>query len=383
VIDEALNRDERSGSAIEWDSRITGAANHWQVEVDRCTAAEWADLLDLFADANLYQTHAYGAVRWGEENLSHIILRRDGEVVAVAQLRILRPAPVPFGVAYLRWGPLFRRIGQPLNGEAVSRMGAALEQEYVVRRKLLLRVIPQVASGSAEAAVLQAGLRRFQSDPEISGNSEHTFLLDLSSPLDELRRRLDKKWRNQLTSSEKRGLRIVSGTASKEYAVFAALYRQMRLRKTFETRVDVEEFGRIQQALPERHRLRIMIAYEGDVAIAGLVASAMGDTGIYLLGATGDAGLNAKGAYLLQWSLIAWLKEKGCTRYDLGGIDPASNPGVYHFKKGISGADVTYLPALMACRNSLSFRLMKAGLAIRQRTRQRTGSLRSRSSIGF
>jgi hypothetical protein len=385
-IDEAPNQDERSGLSVEYASRgprSAGAASDWQVEVDRCTPTEWAQMLDIFADANLYQTHAYGTVRWGEENLSHIVLRRDGEVVAMAQLRVLRPAPVPFGVAYLRWGPLFRRIGYFLDAEAVSQMGDALQQEYVIRRKLLLRVIPHVASGSAEAAILQAGLRRFQSDSWASGDSECTFLLDLSSPLDELRRQLDKKWRNQLTNAEKRGLSIVSGTGSKEYAVFRTLYRQMRQRKTFETTVDVEEFGRIQEALPERHRLRIMIAYEGEIAIAGLVASAMGDTGIYLLGATGDAGLNAKGAYLLQWSLIAWLKEKGCTRYDLGGIDPASNPGVYHFKKGLSGADVTYLPPLMACRNALSCRLMKAGLAIRRRTRDYTGRLRARSGIGF
>ena len=386
VIDEALSHDGSSGSAVDCasrDSRLTGAASQWQVDVDRCTPAEWADMLDLFADANIYQTHAYGAVRWGGENLSHMVLRRNGDVVAMAQLRILRPARLPFGIAYLRWGPLFRRNGAPLDGEAVSRMAAALEQEYVVRRKLLLQVVPQVAIGSDEAAVLQAGLCQFQSDAGVRGDSERTFLLDLSPPLDELRRRLDKKWRNQLTSSEKRGLRIVSGTGSQDYAMFSALYRQMRQRKTFETTVDVDEFARIQQALPERHRLRVMIAYEGEVAIAGLVISAMGDTGIYLLGATGDAGLNAKGAYLLQWSLIAWLKENGCTRYDLGGIDPASNPGVYHFKKGLSGADVAYLPALTACRNSLPSRLMKAGLALRRRTREYTGTLRGRSSIRF
>jgi len=34
--------------------------------------------------------------------------------------------------------------------------------------------------------------------------------------------------------------------------------------------------------------------------VAGLVASAMGDTAIYLLGATSDKGLNSKGAYLLH-----------------------------------------------------------------------------------
>ena len=84
----------------------------------------------------------------------------------------------------------------------------------------------------------------------------------------------------------------------------------MRKRKTFETTVDVEEFGRIQEDLPECHRMRILICEDRGVPVAGLVASAMGDSAIYLLGATSDGGLNSKGAYLLQWTLIKWLKEQ-------------------------------------------------------------------------
>ena len=38
-------------------------------------------------------------------------------------------------------------------------------------------------------------------------------------------------------------------------------------------------------------------------------------------------GLNSKGAYLLQWTMIQWLKENGITWYDLGGIDPEGNRG--------------------------------------------------------
>ena len=62
-------------------------------------------MLDLFDDANIYQTSAYGGVRWGEKNLSRIVLKRDGEVMGMAQLRIVRPTPLKFGMAYLRWGP--------------------------------------------------------------------------------------------------------------------------------------------------------------------------------------------------------------------------------------------------------------------------------------
>ena len=124
---------------------------------------------------------AYGAVRWGEENLSHIVLRRDGNVVAMAQLRILRPAPFPLALPICVGDRCSGELERHWTREAVSRMGAALEQEYVVRRKLLLQIIPQVASGSAEAAVLQVGLGQFQSDAGVSGDSERTFLLDLSA----------------------------------------------------------------------------------------------------------------------------------------------------------------------------------------------------------
>jgi lipid II:glycine glycyltransferase (peptidoglycan interpeptide bridge formation enzyme) len=82
--------------------------------------------------------------------------------------------------------------------------------------------------------------------------------------------------------------------------------------------------------------------------------------GIYLLGATSEAGLNSKGAYLLQWSMIKWLKENGFKYYDLGGIDPDRNPGVYHFKKGVSGDDVTRLAPFECCEDSLSYLAMKA-----------------------
>src|SRR6266481_4628420 len=89
----------------------------WQVEVDRATPAEWPRMLDSFNDANFYQTWSYGRVRWGVENLSHLVLKRGDEVQGIAQIRIVRPTRFKFGIAYLRWGPLCERRGQPLNPE--------------------------------------------------------------------------------------------------------------------------------------------------------------------------------------------------------------------------------------------------------------------------
>ncbi len=112
-----------------------------------------------------------------------------------------------------------------------------------------------------------------------------------------------------------------------------------------------------------------------------LVASAIGDSAIYLLGATSDAGLHSKGAYLLHWHLIDWLKAKGTRWYDLGGIDPERNPGVYQFKKGFSGADVCQIEPLVMYESAVSFAMVKAGLAVRQALQGSSGPSRLARAI--
>jgi lipid II:glycine glycyltransferase (peptidoglycan interpeptide bridge formation enzyme) len=75
--------------------------------------------------------------------------------------------------------------------------------------------------------------------------------------------------------------------------------------------------------------------------------------------------MKSKGAYLLQWSMIQWLKRQGVRHYDLGGINPEINPGVYHFKSGLSGVDQSHIGPFVACENSLSAVAVKAGQVLR------------------
>jgi len=324
-------------------------------------------MLDLFDDASIYQTAAYGEVRWGERNLSRLVLRRDGEVVGIAQLRIIRPTPLKFGMAYLRWGPLWELRGQTFDSEVPARLACAIEDEYVKKRKLFVCILPNAFAGSPRAEVFQSAFSKFTWEIKEPADAYRTFAVDLTPPLEELRSGLDKKWRNQLSRSERNQLTMVSGHGSEVYRAFCEIYSQMRERKAFQTTVDADEFGRIQEFLTESQRMHVMICQDKGIPVAGLVASAMGNSAIYLLGATTDAGLNAKGAYLLQWTLICWLKERGIKSYDLGGIDPEGNPGVYHFKKGLSGVDLCQIKPYSASASAFSSGMVKAGLAM-QRT---------------
>jgi FemAB family len=332
----------------------------YRAEVDAVTATGWSELLGRFADANLYQTWSYGAVRWGEENLSHLVLRRNGEVVGLAQVRIICPRLVKRGVAYLRWGPLCQLRGQELNLETTRQMALALREEYVRKRRLFLRILPNAFSGSQRADLFLSAFSQFNKAASNPANAERTFLLNLSPPLEELRKKLDQKWRNQLNRSEKNNLTIVEGNGAAEYGVFMQVYEKMWSRKQFDTTVDVKEFARICDDLPSGLKLKILICEHQGKPVSSIVCSAIGNTGIYLLGATHDEGLNTKGAYLLQWTMIKGLKENGFQFYDLGGIDPEQNPGVYHFKQGFSGLDVSRIAPFESCEDLLSTACMKA-----------------------
>jgi lipid II:glycine glycyltransferase (peptidoglycan interpeptide bridge formation enzyme) len=272
-------------------------------------------------------------------------------------------------MAYLRWGPVCKRRDQPLDPEVLARMAHALEDEYLKARKLFLRIVPNAFVGSQLAQMVECAFPKFTQERGGADNTYRTFVLDLTPTLEELRSKLDKKWRNQLSRSEKNDLTIVAGEGIEEYRAFCEIYSEMRQRKTFDTSVDAEEFARIQEALPRSQRMRVLICQEKGIPVAGLVASAMGDSAIYLLGATSNAGLNAKGAYLLQWTLIKWMKERGVKSYDLGGIDPEGNPGVYHFKKGFSGVDACQINPLAASDSAVSSGLVKIGLTLQRAIR--------------
>src|SRR3990172_8251419 len=179
-----------------------------EAEVDRVTEAQWSALLNRFEDANIYQTWSYGAVRWGERNLSHVIMRRGGEVIGMAQLRIVELPMLRCGVAYLRLGPVWLIRGGEADPSIIRCIARALREEYVRRRGLLLRILPNAFVGSQRAQVLQSAFSDFKTLPAGRASVDRTFLLDLSVPLEMLRKSLDQKWRNQLNRAEREGLTV-------------------------------------------------------------------------------------------------------------------------------------------------------------------------------
>jgi len=333
-----------------------------RAEVDAVDRAGWSSIISLFDDASLYQTWDYAETVFPKQTASRLVVRGGGEVVAAAQARVVKTPVLPAGIAYVAWGPLWRRRGEPARPERFEQAADALAEEFARRRKLVLRLAPNVTEGEGAGAVAALEGRGFRRAGR--GEAYRTSLLDIARPLPQVRAGLRQKWRNCLNRAEREGLEVEEGVSQRHYARFLALYDRMRRRKHFETGVDARQWALLQEALPEAEKMRVLLVRRGGEDVAAVVISCLGRRAIYLLGATSASGLECKAGYLAQWAAIERAREAGCTLYDLGGTDPEGNPGVYRFKSRMGGLEVRHVGAFELSHSRLSDLAVRAGRAL-------------------
>src|ERR1019366_1943452 len=109
----------------------------YSAEVDTVDEATWHQLLKGFADANIYQTWPYAQVICGRRNMSHLVLRKDGAVAAIAQARIKKVPFINIGIAYVHWGPLWRRGTGESDVDTFRQAVRALRNEFACQRGLV------------------------------------------------------------------------------------------------------------------------------------------------------------------------------------------------------------------------------------------------------
>ena len=299
--------------------------------------------------------------------------------MAVAQSRVVQLPLIRAGIAYVRWGPVWRRRNHPDDPEIFRQAIRALRNEYACRRGLVLRLYPalwQDGSSGFSSILSEEGFSSCKDSPD------RTLLLDLRRPLEELRKGLRPHWHRYLKVAEKNGLEIIEGSDDGLFRMFIKIYREMVGRKRFLEPNNIEEFRLIQDRLPAKFKMKIMICRSGGKECAGLVCSAIGNTGVYLFGATSNAGLKSRGSYLLHWRIITWLRDQGVGTYDLNGINPVTNPGTFKFKSDLCGNNGTnsyFLGRFDAHASGASYYCVAVGDTLRGIYRKARGKVTGRT----
>lgn len=311
-----------------------------RVAIERVGEDKWQEIAPCFLDYNFRQCWQYGqalATLRGAVT-EHIVVWRGENCIAAADVRLKRIPVMGGGLAYISGAPMTRK-GRGDDIDALSCALEALVQEYVKKRGMILRLFlaPGPQSWMDEARSVFRQLDFSETD---SVRIYRTFLLDISGSEEKIRKNLAQKWRNCLNRAEKNGLEVRSGTDRETFEPFRQLYNDFIQRKEFQCDLDADFYADLQANLPDSEKNLVTLVMMDGRPIAGHMGSLLGDTGVYLLGASSEESLKQKAAYLLQWHFILEAKRRGLRWYDLGGTDPGEAAGVHKFKAGLGGEDI-------------------------------------------
>ena len=159
---------------------------------------------------------------------------------------------------------------------------------------------------------------------------------------DELLKNLTQKTRYNVRVAQKHGVTVsIADDTNREEALddFMRLMLLTGERDGFAVRPRAY-FARMLDSLGPTARL-YMAYYEGK-AVSGALTTNYAGKACYIYGASDNAHRNVMPNYLIQWEMIRWAVETGCTVYDFQGISGNLDEndhlyGLYRFKKGFNG----------------------------------------------
>ena len=308
------------------------------------TAEAWERAVATFADHSYRQSWAWGAVSSARVKARcerRALIRHDRELISVASVWV-RQAPGLPGIAYVSGGPLVRRCGddEVVQRERLVLALRALVSEYVLARRMILRVVPS-PTDTAWREVEEEVFAAAGFVPTTRVTRPATILVDLGMSAPQLRASFRQKWRNQLNRAEREPLTVRAGRDPGLLDEFVPLFDELVARKGFDPGLPAAVFADVQRQSSESSRFHIALAAIDGQTVAGQVTAVVGETAVYLLGASNELGRRHRAAYLLQWGAMTAARESGCRWYDLGGIDRIRNPDGYHFKRGTGGLEIS------------------------------------------
>lgn len=331
----------------------------YRTDIDTADEAEWNAQLRLFDDATVYQTWAFGRMKAGNHGLHHIRLWHLDNLVAMCQVRIMRLRFSPLAVAYAHWGPLWIHRDTGMSFEHLRRILSVLRDEYVGRRKMILRISPKVVDCDRHEEIRAVfNEKGFTWSPDPG----QTFFVDLSAPLETVKARLHRDWRRDLRNAEKQALLLTYGTSVDDLTIAINLVREMKDRKKYFGTGSVDLLA-MQRDLPEDIKIILLIAHSQGEPIAALGWQTLGKIGIPVIAATGNKGLKLKASFLLWWKMIEYYHERGFRCLDVGGVHASRNPGGFLFKSRLTGKNKPqpdrYFGDFTACRGKIFPALFK------------------------
>lgn len=361
---------DQAGDHDLWNSFVGGVP-----EGDVLQAWEWADV----------KGPEWAPVRVG--------VFRDGTLIAGAQIlkRALRIGRLPaLGTFYYApRGPIMRDWNDQAALEALL---AAIAERAKGDRAAFLKIDPAVR---VEREDILSRLKALGFGPPASADAQGfggtqprcVMQLDLTgkSQQDLLAEFKPQTRRNIKLATDKHGVRAVKNVTREHLADFDRLMQVTGERDGFRPR-PLSYFQTVWDHLVPAGMAKLFLTiHEGDI-LSGALCFKINDKAWYVYGASSNDKRNVMPNYAMQWEMIAWAQEEGCSWYDFRGVSPRRRQegedvadlekndhlqGLNRFKEGFSPRYVEYLGEFDLVYNSMIYAIYNRAFAMRNNMKRR------------
>ena len=298
--------------------------------------------------------HVLQSYEWGEFKRRQgwrpvrLVLERSGEVAGTGQFLTYDTGPlVPGSLWYCTKGPWLpwedeeavRAFFEGVH-ETAGRMGAHT-----------VKIEPEVLEEQKDTKDLlsEIGFQKARYDL----NHKSTMIVDLSPSEEDLLARMKGKTRYNVRLAARKGVAVQETGFGEAWDTFYGLLEGTAERNGFVIRRSREYLHDSMRVMYEAGQGRFFFATHEGEPLAAIFVFTFGEKCWYIHGASSNVKRNLMPAYLLQWEVMRWARERGIRYYDMVAVPKPENLdeedplwGVYRFKAGFSGEIADFLGCL-------------------------------------
>lgn len=300
--------------------------NLWQGD-----ATTWDRQLMQFPDYTIYQSYGWGEHRshfgWRPYRLTAV---ENEQTIAMAQVLVRR---FPFSTA-LVWAP-----GGPVGN--ISAWGKSFQsslQLAIGTKRVYCRMNPMRKQVDQEVELIRSMGWTKAKSPLLSGMSAVYFP---SEPQKVREEKASYNWRRNLRRSQKYE-HMVDVWQKPNIDEIMAVYEAMQTYKKIDQQISKDAL----KSILERFGENCVVVRCSDSAgrlLALRGALLLGDRGWDIFAAATPEARKVYASHAALWELMEQCASRGVQWYDMSGIDPVGNKGVYDFKMGTGACEVLHL----------------------------------------
>jgi hypothetical protein len=302
---------------------------HDVTDIDPIT---WNGWLDGFESSSVFQSHAWGEHKkdLGWRPLRWAAYDDSGSVQALFQA-LTRKYP---GSTGLIWGP-----GGPLGDSLLWNEDLRTQlRQAIGAKRMYCRIFPQVSYGAEMTLNMNSTGWKRSMHPMGSGLS---MLLDLREQNNGFPASASGNWRHNLRRTSRQALLLKRETGTAVETLMRG-YRSMEGFKDLAQQWTEPQLQSLCRAFGDS--LVLYTCWNEQAELLGFRACVvLGCKAWDMLAATTVEGRRVYAAYALFAKLAEECKARGAHTYDMMGIDPLNNRGVYDFKKGTGAVAIEYM----------------------------------------